>query len=1222
MASLPESTLESFHDLTIHLTTSVEPWTLDLQALVVAVGPGGPGGLGRAMSSHVPSAFGPGFAYERVTPEHPISYRLNAASVSTAVFHLQSIILATAHDSQGQESVPPSSPATVEAAATGLASALQLADDSGFTRVGATLLGTGVLGLDPAAVAAASAARIRKLISQGNLLRLQHIVLIAGDELTRNAIEQAWSQSTSATSSGPTAADLTHLIDSFQPPVQLSGTAAAVLAKALQHRVTDRFLFPERDSSVVPEELLLAALEHHAGHGRSDVAAAMVRQVVQASASASGGDASGVAGKVSAALGAQASSAASDSSGSAHQHDVADVSALIEQAAAHAVRTIGRRYVRQRHLLAAALSTRPLIAPVQQALGVEDAVLRRCLRAAIGDVLPTESPAVWDEILLSPRAVSASPTDSALSSPPTDSPPAGGVEDVRYSDTDLAGGYSTDLVNPDDAIPAADDLLGINTYVSMLANVIASSDTPLPLSIGLFGEWGSGKSFFMGRLRQQVAELAEQDGYLSRVEQIGFNAWHYADTNLWASLGDEIFRQLARPQATEQNALVRKLEEARRSQLELDLGKHLTREHELATATENAQRTSTELKIKLDGARDKQQRAATVLLTSVAESPTLQKQLRRAWQRLGISDDVERGELLASEIRGVHQNFDTFRRATAGPRGIALAALATLSVLLIAAGALASDAVREWLIRLGLFGVLGGLATVTALIGRVGAGARLLAQVATEAQQARAGVVSANVRDRVAELDKADAEAEILANQLGEVRARVGEIGRQLAELAPGQRLYGFVADRAASQDYRGELGLISTIRRDFQTLIELMQDWRDHPAEHGNHAPIDRIVLYIDDLDRCSPHQVVEVLQAVHLLLALDLFVVVVGVDPRWLLHSLGQRYEENLTTSSGDTPAPPDASGWDATPLNYLEKIFNIPFVLPGMTGPSFADLISGWSGAPALAAAEPTVTATTRAVVTVGADAEVSTPEPEPGTQSVDNDGESQPPGLPAGSGVAAEVPIDQGSSVDRLGRGLPSKPRPLSPREIEHLQALAPLVPTPREAKRVFNLYRTLRASGNLSPASVFLGDEQNAGEFQAVILLLGLLTAEPRLVGELLWSRPDDPTGVAGGICYRQAPMGWPELLVGLTPRSGPNGWCNDLGQLPSGPGGWQQILPRLVRASALVSLPDLTAFQRWGPLVAQFSFVLSPLAGDTVINATAGPRAATADRSGTGTAPG
>jgi hypothetical protein len=33
--------------------------------------------------------------------------------------------------------------------------------------------------------------------------------------------------------------------------------------------------------------------------------------------------------------------------------------------------------------------------------------------------------------------------------------------------------------------------------------------------------------------------------YCETIKQIGFNAWHYADSNLWVSLGVEIFRQLA-----------------------------------------------------------------------------------------------------------------------------------------------------------------------------------------------------------------------------------------------------------------------------------------------------------------------------------------------------------------------------------------------------------------------------------------------------------------------------------------------------------------------------------------------------------------------------------------------------------------------------------------------------------------------------------------------------
>ena len=105
--------------------------------------------------------------------------------------------------------------------------------------------------------------------------------------------------------------------------------------------------------------------------------------------------------------------------------------------------------------------------------------------------------------------------------------------------------------------------------------------------------------------------------------------------------------------------------------------------------------------------------------------------------------------------------------------------------------------------------------------------------------------------------------------------------------------------------------------------------------------------MLYIDDLDRCSSRQVVDVLQAVHLLLALDLFVVVVGVDPRWLLHSLREQYRTAFR-SAGEDGATADAdlgdqdAVWRTTPHDYLEKIFNIPFVLPGMTTRSFDRLI----------------------------------------------------------------------------------------------------------------------------------------------------------------------------------------------------------------------------------------------------------------------------------------
>jgi hypothetical protein len=104
--------------------------------------------------------------------------------------------------------------------------------------------------------------------------------------------------------------------------------------------------------------------------------------------------------------------------------------------------------------------------------------------------------------------------------------------------------------------------------------------------------------------------------------------------------------------------------------------------------------------------------------------------------------------------------------------------------------------------------------------------------------------------------------------------------------------------------------------------------------------------VLYIDDLDRCRPRQVIEVLQAVHLLLALDLFVVVVGVDPRWLVRSLREQYPGTLEAEPGPGAAAAPPGGADlagAVPTDYLQKIFNIPFTLPAFRGDQLGQLLT---------------------------------------------------------------------------------------------------------------------------------------------------------------------------------------------------------------------------------------------------------------------------------------
>jgi hypothetical protein len=120
--------------------------------------------------------------------------------------------------------------------------------------------------------------------------------------------------------------------------------------------------------------------------------------------------------------------------------------------------------------------------------------------------------------------------------------------------------------------------------------------------------------------------------------------------------------------------------------------------------------------------------------------------------------------------------------------------------------------------------------------------------------------------------------------------------------------LVDFITERLDSDDYRRHLGVPALVRRDLERLSRLMT------AQQPGPYSIDRIVLYIDDLDRCPTTMVIKVLEAVHLLLAFPLFVVVVAVDARWLASSLREHYGQ--------------LSGPDATPEDYLEKIFQVPF------------------------------------------------------------------------------------------------------------------------------------------------------------------------------------------------------------------------------------------------------------------------------------------------------
>ncbi|MGH8965254.1 MAG: P-loop NTPase fold protein, partial [Actinomycetes bacterium] len=98
----------------------------------------------------------------------------------------------------------------------------------------------------------------------------------------------------------------------------------------------------------------------------------------------------------------------------------------------------------------------------------------------------------------------------------------------------------------------------------------------------------------------------------------------------------------------------------------------------------------------------------------------------------------------------------------------------------------------------------------------------------------------------------------------------------RLAELDAARRLAHVIEEaRSAHYDqYRGLLGRVhADLRRLNDSARRAFAEW-DEPDPEGT-PPLERVILYVDDLDRCHPRKVVDVLAAVHLLLAMPLFVV-----------------------------------------------------------------------------------------------------------------------------------------------------------------------------------------------------------------------------------------------------------------------------------------------------------------------------------------------------------
>jgi len=718
---------------------------------------------------------------------------------------------------------------------------------------------------------------------------------------------------------------------------------------------------------------------------------------------------------------------------------------------------------------------------------------------------------------------------------------------VEARDRGIAG-FLSDRVSG-----AGTDLLDVEREAHAVARVAASLDLKPPLSIGVFGDWGSGKTFFMELIQEHIAKLAKvaessanaSTAFHKNIVQIRFNAWHYIETNLWASLVNQIFTSLdswLREKASTQGGeaiedVFGRLETPRRLLLEsvTELIEARKQEQVAKQDLESANAT-------LIAARTKQDAAGSLsvfdALRAVLESDeNLRAKIAAAAKDLGILDLQASGRQLSELIEQaradgnqLHLISGSIARRLGQPLWLVAAILLILLVPLGIGilGNLSAGAPEPWGTLLA--GCRSGIAQASAALAAAGVWlgrATSVARKALNRLQECDRTLETQLEKKLTELrEEAVAKAaDVNVKTANADRARTVFDAANAAvrraegqyEVNPRERLSRFIRGKVADGEYAKELSLVSTVRKDFELLADMMvatelsearrteleedkrrwktqrealnleeleqqgllradereqlelDPWRNAEADLPH---FDRVVLYVDDLDRCPPEKVVDVLQAIHLLLYFPLFVVVVAVDSRWVSRALIDRYPGLLGHHhEGEGQAsPPKEHGRDtASPRDYLEKVFQVPYwvrpVEEAASRTMVKSLVGGWPQ-------------------------EDTSPPPSTSTPGGAGAVAGDKPGEPVGG----EEKIVEVGWIDPNPTSLE-----LTVEEKKFLSQMAPHVnPSPRTLRRFINVYRVLRSGLRDNDLRQVTRESGDPTLHRALIAQLAMVSGAPHL----------------------------------------------------------------------------------------------------------------------------
>jgi hypothetical protein len=143
-----------------------------------------------------------------------------------------------------------------------------------------------------------------------------------------------------------------------------------------------------------------------------------------------------------------------------------------------------------------------------------------------------------------------------------------------------------------------------------------------------------------------------------------------------------------------------------------------------------------------------------------------------------------------------------------------------------------------------------------------------------------------------------------------------------------GDKAAGTVRDLIREPDYQGKMGYLHLVESDIREVLELAtvaSVTKENPKG-------DPLVVFVDDLDRCAPNKVAEVVEAINLFLCGDYpnCIFVLGMEPGMVAAALEVANKEVIQKAEemglADRTVP---VGW-----RFMEKIVQLPIMIPPPT------------------------------------------------------------------------------------------------------------------------------------------------------------------------------------------------------------------------------------------------------------------------------------------------